>query len=236
MGEATPDFSHALFKTGDARSKLMRLEAHARSRKRKPVTLKTIAELVGLAPCSVSAVLNNSPAGQGIPQHTKDRVLRAAMQLKYQPNFVARALRTNRTHSVAVLASDLSRANVAPALAGIEQTTRKRGYLLMIATWDGPSDSLSDQLLQLRQRGVEGLILMDAHSEPKLSLPMVIIETNEKREGPGLMLDGRDLRARGELAAHRLLDQIEAFARIQKNAEPMFWGAEMQNNRSLPLS
>jgi DNA-binding LacI/PurR family transcriptional regulator len=214
----------------------MRLEVHARSRKRKPVTLKTIAEHVGLAPCSVSAVLNNSPAAQGIPQHTKDRVLRAALQLKYQPNFAARALRTNRTHSVALLASDLGRANVAPALAGIEQSTRQRGYLLMIATWDGTSDCLSDHLLQLRQRGVEGLILMDAHTQPKLSLPMVVIETDEKREHQGLMPDGRDLRAQGESAAHTLLDQVEAFVRIEKHSQPMFWGGEMQNNRSLPVS
>ena len=39
------------------------------------VTLRTVADKVGLAPCSVSAVLNNSPAALAIPQRTKNRVL-----------------------------------------------------------------------------------------------------------------------------------------------------------------
>jgi len=58
------------------------------------VTLRTVAEKVGLAPCSVSAVLNNSPAAAAIPQRTKNRILRAARQLNYRPNFSARSLRT----------------------------------------------------------------------------------------------------------------------------------------------
>ena len=213
----------------------MRLEVQLSSRKRKPVTLKTIADQVGLAPCSVSAVLNNSPAARGIPQHTKDRVLRAAMQLKYQPNFAARSLRTNRTHSVAVLARDLSSGNVAPALAGIETSTRNRGYLLMIATWDGAPESLSDRLLQLRQRGVEGLIVMDAHTQPKFSLPVVVMEIDDTPRIEGGIAVGSKLRVQGEAAAHTLLDQIEAFARIERNAEPMFWRGDTQNNQSLPL-
>jgi len=51
-------------------------ESHAEEREqhaaeRITVTLRTVAEKVGLAPCSVSAVLNNSPAAVAIPQRTK---------------------------------------------------------------------------------------------------------------------------------------------------------------------
>ena len=58
------------------------------------VTLKTVAETVGLAPGTVSLVLNNAPGSASIPQRTKDRVFAAARELNYQPNPVARALRT----------------------------------------------------------------------------------------------------------------------------------------------
>jgi len=58
------------------------------------VTLKTVAESVGLAPGTVSLVLNNAPGSASIPQRTKDRVFAAARELNYQPNPVARALRT----------------------------------------------------------------------------------------------------------------------------------------------
>jgi DNA-binding LacI/PurR family transcriptional regulator len=64
----------------------------------KKVTLKTVAGYLGLTPGTISAVLNNTPGAVRIPQSTKDRILAAARELNYQPNPLARALRTG--HSV----------------------------------------------------------------------------------------------------------------------------------------
>jgi DNA-binding LacI/PurR family transcriptional regulator len=58
------------------------------------VTLKTIADYVGLTPGTISAVLNNTRAADRIPQSTRDRVTAAARELNYSPNPLARALRT----------------------------------------------------------------------------------------------------------------------------------------------
>jgi DNA-binding LacI/PurR family transcriptional regulator len=66
---------------------------------KRPVTLKIVADYVGLAAGTVSAVLNDTAAARAIPQRTKDRVLQAAAKLNYHPNPVARALRVNRTPS-----------------------------------------------------------------------------------------------------------------------------------------
>jgi DNA-binding LacI/PurR family transcriptional regulator len=60
----------------------------------KKVTLKTVADHLGLTPGTISAVLNNTPGAVRIPQVTKDRIVAAARDLKYQPNPLARALRT----------------------------------------------------------------------------------------------------------------------------------------------
>ena len=70
-------------------------------------TLRTVADVVGLAPCSVSAILNNSAAALAIPEHTKERVREAVRQLNYRPNLAARSLRTRRSYMVALVASDL---------------------------------------------------------------------------------------------------------------------------------
>ena len=61
------------------------------------VTLRTIAERVGLTPGTISAVLNNTRAAERIPQHTRDRVIAAAKELNYSPNPLARALRCGNT-------------------------------------------------------------------------------------------------------------------------------------------
>jgi len=60
------------------------------------VTLKTVATYLGLTPGTISAVLNNTNASRRIPQATKDRIFAAARELNYQPNPLARALRTGR--------------------------------------------------------------------------------------------------------------------------------------------
>lgn len=60
------------------------------------VTLRTVADHLGLTPGTVSAVLNNTRAAERIPQHTRDRVTTAARELNYQPNPLARALRTGK--------------------------------------------------------------------------------------------------------------------------------------------
>ena len=64
------------------------------------VTLRTIAEQVGLTPGTISAVLNNTKAADRIPQHTRDRVITAARELNYSPNPLARALRSGRSTTI----------------------------------------------------------------------------------------------------------------------------------------
>ena len=69
----------------------------AKNNKKQPrVTLKTVANHVGLTPGTISAVLNNTYAARRIPQPTKDRILAAAREFNYQPNPLARALRTGQ--------------------------------------------------------------------------------------------------------------------------------------------
>ncbi|MBZ5681373.1 MAG: substrate-binding domain-containing protein [Acidobacteriia bacterium] len=65
--------------------------------KQNCITLKSVAEHLGLSTGTISLVLNRAPQSSAIPQHTQDRIFAAARALNYQPNPVARALRTRRT-------------------------------------------------------------------------------------------------------------------------------------------
>jgi LacI family transcriptional regulator len=75
---------------------------HKRTTAKNPetVTLKVVADYVGLTAGTVSLVLNNAPQSISIPQQTKDRVFAAARKLNYQPNLFARALRTTQIPAV----------------------------------------------------------------------------------------------------------------------------------------
>jgi DNA-binding LacI/PurR family transcriptional regulator len=144
------------------------------SAKENVVNLRTVADRVGLAPCSVSAILNHTPAAQAIPKRTQDRVFRAAAELNYQPNFSARSLRTKRTHMIALLSRDFARRDVGHLVSRIERNLRERGYLLVLGSLDDSAEWPRLSIL-LRQRGVEGLIAVHIPTPRELALPAVSV-------------------------------------------------------------
>jgi len=152
-----------------------RIEGEKLPDKKSVVTLRTVADRVGLAPCSVSAVLNRTPASSGIPQRTKDRVFRAAALLNYRPNLSARSLRTKRTHMVAVVSMDLGRPPVSRLIAGMERLLRRRGYLLVLGSLDSASQ-WTNMTVDLQQRGVEGVIAVATNPPRELDMPMVSVD------------------------------------------------------------
>lgn len=177
--------------------------------KKAVVSLRTVAERVGLAPCSVSAVLNNTPASWAIPQRTKERVFRAAGELNYRPNLWARSLRTKRTRVVAAVTSDIGRVQVARVVAGVQKLLHRRGYLLALATFDCASE-WNTIPVQLQQRGVEGVIALDAILPQELALPVASVEL-EYMDFPEPLADEMRvwLSDLGESAADTVLRQIE---------------------------
>ena len=179
------------------------------SDKKGVVSLRTVAERVGLAPCSVSAVLNNTPASWAIPQKTKERVFRAAGELNYRPNLWARSLRTKRTRLVAAITSDIGRAAVARVVAGVQNLLHRRGYMLALGTFDCASE-WNTIPVQLQQRGIEGVIAIDAILPHDMELPVASVEL----EYMSLMDPLADemqawLSDLGESAAETVLRQIE---------------------------
>lgn len=168
----------------------------------EPVTLRMMARRLGLAPCSVSAVLNNTPASKRIPLRTKNRILLAAERLNYRPNLSARALRTRRTRVVGVLAGDLGRPEVGTVIAAVERELRKRGYLLVLSSGSEEMEARSSHLLQA---GPEGWITINAAMNGP-STPRIAISIGNL---PG-ETDGQNHAIKiGQAAARSLLAQIE---------------------------
>jgi DNA-binding LacI/PurR family transcriptional regulator len=188
-------------------------------------TLRTVAEVVGLAPCSVSAILNNSAAALAIPEHTKERVFEAVRQLNYRPNLAARSLRTRRSYMVALVASDLGTAQTARIVAGVEGFLRAKGYLVVASSWDRTAQAAHAS--QLLQRGIEGIISVGATLPKSMTLPLVFIDlpASDLPE-PITVLKRERLLAMAEAAAQSLLTQIEQktghFTRVSLSPEPTF--------------
>ncbi|MFY9681830.1 MAG: LacI family DNA-binding transcriptional regulator, partial [Candidatus Sulfotelmatobacter sp.] len=99
--------------------------------KNAAVTLKSVAECVGLTASTVSAVLNNSSASQSVPERTKKRILAAARDLNYRPNFFARSLRGKRTYTIGVLLAEIGDAYGSVVISGMERYLREQNFFFL---------------------------------------------------------------------------------------------------------
>jgi DNA-binding LacI/PurR family transcriptional regulator len=158
-------------------------KAKAGNRRPERVTLKTIAEHLNLTPGTVSAALNNSSAARSIPEHTKQRILAAARELNYRPNFFARSLRLQRTYTIGVIAEEIGDAYGSMIISGIEQHLRQNNFLFLTVIHRHDKKLLQTYSQMLQSRGVEGFITVDTSIMEQPALPTVAVAGHQRVAG-----------------------------------------------------
>src|ERR1700676_1803219 len=154
-----------------------------KARGERRVTLKTIAGHLSLTPGTVSAALNNSPASKSIPEHTKQRILAAARELNYRPNFFARSLRLQRTYTIGVIAEEIGDAYGSMIISGIEQHLRQNNFLFLTVIHRHDKKLLQTYSQMLQSRGVEGFITVDTSVMEQPALPTVAVAGHQHVSG-----------------------------------------------------
>jgi DNA-binding LacI/PurR family transcriptional regulator len=150
---------------------------------RPAVTLKSVAELVGLTPGTVSAVLNSSAASHSVPKHTKKRILAAARALDYRPNFFARSLRVRRTYMIGVILEEIGDAYGSLVVSGIERYLREQNVFFLTVAHRHDKKLLATYSAVLRERGVEGLLTVDTLLTQEPPVPTVSVAGHRKIKG-----------------------------------------------------
>ena len=147
------------------------------------VTLQQVAQHVGLSTGTVSAVLNDSPAARAIPKRTKDRILAAAQDLKYRPNFFARSLRNKRTFTIGVITEEIGDPYGAMVISGIEAFLSGRKYFFLTVVHRHNPEMLQQYTGMLLSRGVEGFITVDTSATQPPPLPTVAVAGHRSMKG-----------------------------------------------------
>jgi DNA-binding LacI/PurR family transcriptional regulator len=168
------------------------------------VTLKTIAERLGLTPGTVSAALNNSAAARSISEATKQRIFQAAKELNYRPNYFARSLRLQRTYTIGVIAEEIGDAYGAMVISGVEEYLRKNNYFFLTVIHRHDPQMLQAYSQLLLERGVEGFITTDISPKEPLPLPTAAVAGHERVAGVTNITLDHKLAAR--LALRHLMD------------------------------
>jgi LacI family transcriptional regulator len=130
-------------------------------------TLRDVAQLAGVHPATASRALNPQTRPL-VNADTARKVLRAAESIGYQPNPIARSLKTARTSTVGLVIPDLTNPLFPPIVRGIEDVLTPAGYNAWIVNTDNDLAREENQVESLRSRQVEGLIIATARREHPL--------------------------------------------------------------------
>lgn len=174
------------------------------------VTLSDVARRAVVSVSVVSRVLNNDTGVRTRPE-TRERVLTAARDLAYRPNYAGRALRSAKTHTLALVVPDIFNSAFAPLFTGVQDEAMAQDYVVLLArAEDTHADSGTVRHL-INERRVDGLVLQKEDESDVvewLSLnsaatPIVMLNSGETSGIPSVHL--QDYEA-GRLATQTLLD------------------------------
>jgi LacI family transcriptional regulator len=147
-------------------------------------TITDVAKMAGVSTSTVSHVINKT---RFVSEELVERVNRAINGLNYQPSALARSLRTKTSGTIGIVIPDNTNPFFAEVVRGIEDFYYEHGYSVFLCNSDGDPDKEYRHLKLLRDKSVDGLILVssgdDRDSQELLNegkIPNVIIDREVK--------------------------------------------------------
>lgn len=142
------------------------------------ITLRKLAEHLGLSRTTISTILNDVPDATRFPEETRRRVVESAQKLGYRPNYFARSLGKKHSYLIGVIAPDFGNGYEGALLSGFERRMLNTGYTSFVANHFWSPSLLQRHVETLCDRGAEGLLLIDSTPNESPGIPAVTICTN----------------------------------------------------------
>ena len=128
-------------------------------------TIVDVARLAGVSVASVSRVLNqNYPVSAA----TREKVLRCIDELHYEVNRNARNLKTNKSHMIGVVVTDISNAYFMAIAKGLETVMDPAGYTLVCASTHENPRKEQQIIRSLQEYQVDGIVLASCCTQSDL--------------------------------------------------------------------
>ncbi|MCT8159504.1 LacI family DNA-binding transcriptional regulator [Pseudoruegeria sp. SHC-113] len=170
----------------------------------------TSAEVAARAGVSQSAVSRVFTPGASASEKTVQKVRKAAEELGYRPNVLARAMVSGRSRIIGLVVAYLENQFYPVALEMLSNALQKRGYHILIFTAPNSTDGVDGLLEELMDYQVDGIIAASvsmssdlAERAQRAGIPVVLF--NRGQGGPGLSYVTSANVAGGRKAAEFLL-------------------------------
>lgn len=125
-------------------------------------TIREVATLAGVAPITASRVINDSGYAS---EDVRQRVKQAAEKLNYVPNVLARSLKSKRTHTLALVITDITNPFWTTVARGVEDAASEKDYNVIFCNTDESAQKQKAYLQTLIQKQVDGVLLVPASSD-----------------------------------------------------------------------
>ncbi|WP_308250187.1 LacI family DNA-binding transcriptional regulator [Sphaerisporangium fuscum] len=131
------------------------------------MTISDVASLAGVSIATASKALNGR---ENVREETRQRVIEAAEELRFQPNALAKGLLSGQTRTVGLLTSDSVGRFGIPVLLGAEDAFGAGEMALLLC--DARGDAIREQhyIRTLLSRRVDGLIVVGESTNPRPSI------------------------------------------------------------------
>ena len=145
-------------------------------------TIRDVAKLAGVAPITVSRVINNSGY---ITDETRQRVEEAIRTLGYMPNSLARSLRSHQTRMLALVLTDITNPFWTTVARGVEDAASDAGFSVILCNTD-ESDLKQERYIRvILEKRVDGVLLVPSGN------PQEPVCTIRSQRAPVVVLDRR---------------------------------------------
>ncbi|WP_337268368.1 LacI family DNA-binding transcriptional regulator [Oryzifoliimicrobium ureilyticus] len=168
----------------------------------KKISIKDVAREAQVATGTVSRVINDHPS---VTEEIRVRVRRVIERLGYEPDPLARSMRSKISRLIGIVIPDLLNPFFAELVQHAEQAATSRGHNVIFMTSFDDVGKEADRLAQLASRKVDGIILVPSNGFHALKapkgVPMVVVD----RLLPGYPGISADHRGGAKLAVDYLL-------------------------------
>lgn len=126
---------------------------------KKKQSLKDIAAALKVSATTVSFVLNGKAKEHRVSDKVADKIRKYVKATGYQPNAVARSLRTGKTHTIALMIEDISNPFFATIASLIEDKAYKSGYKILYSSTHNDAEKARELIQLFEDRDVDGYIM-----------------------------------------------------------------------------
>lgn len=150
------------------------------------VRLKDIAEHLNISVSTVSRVVNNKDR---VDQETRKKVLKALEDFQYQPNEIARSLKSKTSKAIGTIVPDISNTFFSDVIKGVESIARQHGYYIILCNSNEDKDIEEEYTSFLLQKQISGLVIATSGGNAEFykqykraGIPVVFIDNFPKIE------------------------------------------------------